>query len=262
MDEDTITGVRQFFQPIVDLSGFEVKHHEVLLRPIDDSSPMDIQRFVEDFESRGDIHILDQWTLRTLHNHHLSGRIPSGHSLAVNISGHSVENPAFQRWFSSFCRASENDLNLIIEITETSPLTDFSIVQKFCDCAKASGFEIAIDDFGSGYAGPEYLQNIPADYLKIDGTIVRDLKDLATWKSIQHTVSICRSRNIQVIAEQIEGASQMKQARLLGCKYGQGYFFGRPDKMLQDREQVLSNMQFSEPSESTKESPEARLLIS
>lgn len=236
-----IAGIRQYFQPIVDLNNFEVKHHEVLIRSIDENNPINVQSFVDDFEDRGDIHLLDQWSLRSILTSHQSGILNPESSFAVNVSAHSIENPAFQRWFNSFCKQAAGQVGLIIEITETSPITDFNLIDTFCDISKASGFEIAIDDYGSGYANDDYLHNIRADYLKLDGSLIRDMKSTETWKQLQETMSVCRRKGIKVIAEQIEVPSQMKQAKLLGCGYGQGYLFGKPAKEQCDRKQVTQN---------------------
>lgn len=240
-ETNKITGVRQHFQPIVDLKTLDVKHHEVLIRSIDDANPMDVQAFINDLEHRGDIHLLDQWSLRSLLTSHQSGMIPPGHSFAVNISAFSIENPAFQRWFTSFCQHAKGQIDMILEITETSPISNFSIINSFCEISKASGFEIAIDDFGSGYADATYLENIETDHLKLDGSLIRNMDSPDTWERLQETMAKCRELGVRVIAEQIEIPSQMKQAKLLGCEFGQGYLFGKPEKYLQDKSQITKN---------------------
>lgn len=240
-DSPGISGIRQYFQPIVDLKNFHVKHHEVLIRPIDDSNPMNVQEFVEEFEHRGDIHLLDQWSLRSILTSHQSGILRPDSSFAVNVSAFSIETPSFQRWFSKYCEQARGKVGLILEITETSPISDFDVINRFCEISKAAGFEIAIDDFGSGYADAEYLKHIDADYLKLDGTMIRSMNSPGTWQELQATMAICREQGIEVVAEQIEVPSQMKQAKLLGCKYGQGYLFGKPAKEQTDRKQVAQN---------------------
>ena len=97
---------------------------------------------------------------------------------------------------------------------------------------RALGCRFALDDFGVGFSSFHYLKNLPIDYIKIDGSFVRNLDSQDEDRVfVKATVDIAKSLGILTIAEFVENGHIMEILNELGTDYGQGYFLGRPDDL-------------------------------
>jgi EAL domain-containing protein (putative c-di-GMP-specific phosphodiesterase class I) len=102
-------------------------------------------------------------------------------------------------------------------------------VQKFMREAKQLGCRFALDDFGVGFSSFYYIKQLDIDYLKIDGSFIRNLRDSANDRVfVQAMVEISRVYGMKVVAEWVENAEIMSLLKDIGVDYGQGYHFGRP----------------------------------
>jgi EAL domain-containing protein (putative c-di-GMP-specific phosphodiesterase class I) len=91
------------------------------------------------------------------------------------------------------------------------------------------GVKVAIDDFGTGYSSLSYLRRLPLDAVKIDRTFIERLTDDPRQAAlVEAIVGLCRSLDLQVIAEGVESQDQAKRLLELGCHLAQGYELGRP----------------------------------
>ena len=94
---------------------------------------------------------------------------------------------------------------------------------------RALGVQLALDDFGTGYSSLSYLHRFPLDTLKIDRSFVMRMGDGGENREIVRTiVALGLNLGMNVVAEGIEDAAQLRDLRALGCKGGQGFFFSRP----------------------------------
>jgi len=122
---------------------------------------------------------------------------------------------------------------LVIEIVESESIENFEEVMHFINKVKSYGCKIAIDDFGTGYSNFEYLMKLKVDYIKIDGSMI---KDIDTNKDAQVIVSIivdfAKRMGIKVIAEFVENESILNKVKELGIEYSQGYHFSMPKEEL------------------------------
>jgi EAL domain-containing protein (putative c-di-GMP-specific phosphodiesterase class I) len=120
-------------------------------------------------------------------------------------------------------------VNLVLEITESESIEDYAMVKDFIDSVHFAGFQVAIDDFGSGYSNFAYLVEMQPDYLKIDGSIIKEiLTDTNSRLVTESIVDIARKLNIAVVAEFVINEAIEAVLIQLGVDYAQGYFYGAP----------------------------------
>jgi EAL domain-containing protein (putative c-di-GMP-specific phosphodiesterase class I) len=120
---------------------------------------------------------------------------------------------------------------LRIEVTEGTLLGDPAAVAKVLQRLRAACIEAALDDFGTGYSSLGYVHRFPLKMIKIDQSFVAPLgqddapRSLAVVGAI---LALAHSLGLEVVAEGIETEQQLRVLRNMGCVYGQGYLFGRP----------------------------------
>jgi diguanylate cyclase (GGDEF)-like protein/PAS domain S-box-containing protein len=118
---------------------------------------------------------------------------------------------------------------LVLEITESAVMENGSGTVETLEELKAMGVRLALDDFGTGYSSLAHLHRFPLDILKIDRSFTAALGDDNQGASIAGAiVSLAQALDLVTVAEGIEDAAQQRRLELLGCTYGQGFLFSRP----------------------------------
>lgn len=120
---------------------------------------------------------------------------------------------------------------LVIELVESEKITSYEPVYEFISQIKKLGCKLAIDDFGSGYSNFEYLVKIDADFVKIDGSIIKQiLFNQNSYEIVKSIIQFCDKMSIKVIAEFISSEELFNEVSKLGIMYSQGYYIGIPQK--------------------------------
>lgn len=123
---------------------------------------------------------------------------------------------------------------VVFEVVESEQVESFEKLSSFITMAKSYGCKVAIDDFGTGYSNFEYLIKLQADYIKIDGSLI---KDIATDQSIcavaETIVNFAKKNNFKTIAEFVASEEIQEKIEELGIDYSQGYLFGKPEEAIQ-----------------------------
>src|SRR4029077_16282391 len=117
---------------------------------------------------------------------------------------------------------------LTLEITESVLLQDADAVMGRLVELHDAGITLALDDFGTGYSSLSYLHRFPIGVIKIDRSFVQRMEDDDGLTILDAIVALAHSLNLELVAEGIEQASQARQLHVLGCGFGQGFFYGRP----------------------------------
>ncbi len=134
---------------------------------------------------------------------------------------------------------------LELELTESS-FMDMEGMKDSIQKLRSAGITIAIDDFGTGYSTFSYIKELPADTLKIDMAFVRDILENENSQAIvKAIVTLADTAGLNVVAEGIELQEQSDMLYRLGCREGQGYYFGRPTMLLEAKETRESRMRDS-----------------
>lgn len=128
--------------------------------------------------------------------------------------------------------------NIELEITEGVLLSGSSLVKETLETFNQIGITLAMDDFGTGYSSLGYLRKYPFDVLKIDRSFVNDIfSKPADRELINAIVAMSDGLGLKVVAEGVETSEQAEFLQMVGCDYGQGYFYSKPitDKQLLDK---------------------------
>lgn len=209
-------------------------HTEILVRMLDeDGSIISPAAFIPAAERYGLMAQIDRWvvrqTLDTLRRC-LTSNTPGDCVVAMNLSAQSLCDDEFLPFvLAELDRCGFSAQHLCFEITETSAIGNLSRAIHFISSLRARGCRFALDDFGSGLSSFGYLKNLPVDFLKIDGSFVRDIEtdamDLALVDSINQIGHVA---GIRTVAEYVETVEIQERLRRLGVDYAQGYAIARP----------------------------------
>lgn len=218
-------------QPIVRLEDRSIRHYEVLLRMRDDEQNIVMpSQFIPVAEQSGQIVAIDRWVL-----HYCVQALArlEGISLAVNLSGQSLHDEELKQYLSAQLLENGADPhNLILEVTETAAVTDFSTARGVLESMREIGCRTALDDFGVGFSSFHYLGQLPVDYIKIDGSFIRSLSISPDSRVIVKAVAdIAAGFGKQAIAEFVDQEALIPLLASYGIEYGQGYHLGRPVPM-------------------------------
>jgi len=132
-----------------------------------------------------------------------------------------------------FHKSGLDGSKICFEITETAAVASFSQANRFIQALKELGCKFALDDFGTGLSSFGYLKHFPVDYLKIDGSFVREiLRDPIDREMVRSINEIGHLTGKQTIAEFAENAEIIQMLTSLGVDYAQGYGVSQPQRVL------------------------------
>jgi EAL domain-containing protein (putative c-di-GMP-specific phosphodiesterase class I) len=118
--------------------------------------------------------------------------------------------------------------SLIVEITESLLIDNLDDVRDTMKHLQTRGVQVAIDDFGTGFSSLTYLQSLPANYLKLDKSMIDALGERRGAHVVKSTIELARGLGMQTIAEGVEEARQRDTLERMGCDLIQGYLLTRP----------------------------------
>lgn len=222
-------------QPIVDLCNQQPlqSHFEILVRWRDTDGnlrpPAEMIAAAERYRlgPRLDRYVLDA-TLTWLEKN--PAALAQVEQCSINIGGTTLVDEDFGDYFAARLRRSPlKPEQLCLEITETSVVRDMTRARRFIDRVGDLGCQFALDDFGTGFCSFGYLRELDVDYLKIDGSFVRELGNGGLPEAVVRSITeIAHVLNKRAVAEQAETEAQLEHLRRIGVDYAQGYVFQRP----------------------------------
>lgn len=221
------TGLTMFYQPVVELETGEIRYYEALvrIRSGDDwISPAVIFPLVEARRLEVD---LDLAVMKRVLEDLRTGKVQRGSGVSINLSGPAVIDRNLPEWLAGF-RPFLADYRIVLEVTETALITQIANAGENLSRLRQQGFEIALDDFGSGYSSFHYLASMPVDTVKFDISLIRGLGDEKQRLIVEHLVAMIDGIGHRLVAEGIEDEDILESVRQAGFKLGQGYYFGRP----------------------------------
>lgn len=222
--------IKVAYQPIVDLRTGRSHHLEALARAPDGTSYASGVAFAEQVGVATELDLfVCQAVLRDLE------QAPADCKVAVNLSGHSIESDLFVATLLELLRSRpRHRAQILFELTETVSLRDINRAARIFNDLRDAGHSICLDDFGVGAASFPYLRDLRFDYVKLDGSYIRNLgrseRDDAILASMMR---LCRQLKVRTIAEHVETPEQVIRLRTLKCDFAQGWLFGEATKQIE-----------------------------
>ena len=221
-------------QPIMSLRApFDSLNFEMLLRMRKaDGQVVGAFPLIETVEAHGHTAKLDFWVLSTslnwIRDH--KERLPNTKFICVNLSGGSLNDEVFlEKAFALLEERSAEASMLCIEITESVALRDLENVGDFANRVRGLGASVALDDFGAGYSSFGYLKDLPADALKVDGSLVKDaMSNLAAESILEALARLAGALCMRSVGEWAENVDAVRMLAKAGFDYAQGYAIAKP----------------------------------
>lgn len=151
------------------------------------------------------------------------------YEFSINLTFEDIKSKNISSFVIEMLKEYNIASKVVFEIVESEGIEDFSQVNNFIDTVRALGCKIAIDDFGSGYSNFEYLIKLNADYIKIDGSLIKDILIDKNSKEIVITiVDFAKRQGFKTIAEFVSSKEIFDRVKELGIDYAQGYYISEP----------------------------------
>jgi diguanylate cyclase (GGDEF)-like protein/PAS domain S-box-containing protein len=224
------------YQPLVDLRSGRIESFEALVRWNHPTRGLvGPNEFIPIAEETGLIVPIGLFVLRRACEQLVRWRATDSDndalSIGVNVSSQQLHDPNFVADVGGTLRATGLAAqHLVLELTESTLLSDTTLVLQRLGALKALGVRLAIDDFGTGYSSLAYLRTFPVDFLKIDRTFVNEVSRQPDQGRVmvRSIIGLGHNLSLTVVAEGIEETEQLDELRDAGCNIGQGFLFARP----------------------------------
>lgn len=225
-----------FFQRIAPLvnTGDKSEHREILLRMVDTTGRLVMPgEFMPVAEKYHLMPLVDRWVIRHLFDTYHTRTQHAAELYAINLSGASLNDEHFPDFLrGQIAEYRIPPASLCFEITETVAIRSLQRASAFIHELREIGCHFALDDFGAGMSSFAYLRALNVDFLKIDGSLVRDVyRDPVCRVMVDAIHNIGKTMNIQTIAEFVENEDIVATLRQIGVDYAQGYGIHRPEPL-------------------------------
>jgi diguanylate cyclase (GGDEF)-like protein/PAS domain S-box-containing protein len=237
LDENRFELFRQTIQPLQP-NAEHGAHYELLIRMRDEQGQLIAPGlFIAAAERYGLMTAIDRWVIAQAFTWLVSEADERERlSLcAINLSGQSLADEKFLPFvIEQFKRSGLSGSCICFEITETAAIASYSQANRFIHALKELGCRFALDDFGTGLSSFGYLKHFPVDFLKIDGSFVKEiLHDPIDREMVRSINEIGHLTGKQTIAEFAENTEIITMLRGMGIDYAQGYGVSEPKRLLQ-----------------------------
>jgi len=230
------------FQPIVSIERPEIYSYECLVR-FTDREPHETQETINFIETSGRALLLDRRVSLRLLDSLNDLSFLDGSPISMNITGHSVSSTTYLNWFESFVKRIKEPSRLIVELTETLPISDIKQSRIFFDFCRSKGIFISLDDYGTGHSHIERLHELPFRGAKLDGDFVLKWHECEKSLSVaKELVELSESFGLTTTAEFVSSIEDINRARMLGYHNAQGHFIGRPECNPTPPTELLKNL--------------------
>ena len=219
-----------FFQPIIDHSHHESKKYETLIRLVKKDGEVISPHYFLEIAKKAKLY---KQLAKIVVRKSFEAFKDNDYEFSINITIDDILDKGFNAYLISILEEYNISDRVIFEIVESEDIEDFDEVENFITKIKAYGCRISIDDFGTGYSNFEHLMRLQADFIKIDGSIIKEIAyNKRSALIISVIVAFAKEMNIETIGEFVETKEINDKLIQLGVNKSQGYFFGKPQASL------------------------------
>lgn len=215
-----------FYQAISDNNSSEITKYECLARMIDENekiiSPLLFIPIAKKIKVYNTVtkNIIDA-SFKTFENNEFE--------FSINLSIEDIMSSQIFKYIIEKLKNSKASKRVTFELLESEAIQDFKIVERFITEVKRHGAKIAIDDFGSGYSNFSYLTKMSIDFIKIDGSLIKDIDvDKNAFLVVETIVKFAKKLGVQTVAEYVHSSTVLNKVKDLGIDYSQGFYIDEP----------------------------------
>lgn len=217
-----------YYQPIVDRNG-TIKKYESLVRMINKNTVLSPYYFL-DISKKTKLYtdiskVVIEKTFDAFKN--------SDKMFSINLTATDILNQEVVTLVFDKLAGIKNTRQVVFELVESDDLYNLKEIEYFLNDIKEKGAKIAIDDFGTGYSNFSYIIKMKPDYLKIDGSLIKNIdSDIFAYNSVKTIIHFAHELNVSVVAEFIHSQEIFEICKKLGVDEFQGYYFGEPNNTI------------------------------
>ncbi|ACM92511.1 diguanylate cyclase/phosphodiesterase [Nautilia profundicola AmH] len=219
--------IEPYFQPIVDTNTTKITKYEVLARLIHPNGVVEsifpYLQIAKDNKLYGDI---TKIIMKKTYDKVIKKEV----DFNINISIEDIlDTSIIKQMYHLYLKNKALSKRTTFEILESEAVEDYNEIRKFLERVKYYGASIAIDDFGSGYSNFEHLINLNVDFIKIDGSLIKQLpSNPDAYKIVKVITDFAKEIDIKTVAEFVIDQKTYEMVRKLGINYAQGFYFYEP----------------------------------
>lgn len=216
------------FQPVVEISSKQVAYYEALVRLELNNKIIPPGEFIPSLEREGDISLLDMQVVKKAISYLATH--PQLHRISINLSAQGFSDERLLPLIKEKLIQYQVDAKRIIfELTESASLNNITATQNMIESLSELGCAFSIDDFGTGFSTFNYLKQLPAESVKIDGSFIVDLtRNSVDYSLVKAIYEVATALGKKTVAEFVENEDTLKILAELGVTYAQGYHLGKP----------------------------------
>jgi diguanylate cyclase (GGDEF)-like protein/PAS domain S-box-containing protein len=236
IEADRLALYYQPYQPLNDGVAANGPHLEVLLRLVEADGAIVLPGvFLPAAERYGIMPSIDRWVISHVFSryHGLCSRFGEGLTCAINLSGATLNAGGILEFIREQAAAHAIPPGAIcFEITETAAINNIRAALQFMTATKALGFHFALDDFGVGTSSLAYLKTLPVDYLKIDGSFVRNIVSDPIDRAMTETINrVGHLMGLQTVGEYAASTEIIAALAEIGVDFAQGFAVQEPEPL-------------------------------
>jgi diguanylate cyclase (GGDEF)-like protein/PAS domain S-box-containing protein len=232
---DALAGDRvvPFYQPIVNAKTLKVEKYEALVRIIEEDGT--VIPPIQFLEISKKVRLYHQITMVMIDKVFEEMAHHPKLQCSINLSIEDIHDTFMNAYIIEKIKQCDYSDRIIFEILESEGIENYETINAFITEIKKYGVKVAIDDFGAGYSNFVYITKLDIDYIKIDGSIIRNIDTDITSQIITKTIIDFASQlNIETVAEFVHSQSIHKYLQTLPLNNLQGYYFGEPSPVIKD----------------------------
>ncbi len=229
-----------YFQPIIDNKSSKISKYESLVRLIkDDGSVVSPFFFLEIAKKAKLYNTITQIVIKKS----FEAFRDLDYEFSINLTPEDIQDIHTVSFIKKTLSNFRNPKRVIFEIVESEEISDYTVVENFIKDVKSYGCQIAIDDFGSGYSNFEHILSLDIDYLKIDGSLIKDIhKDKNAKVITSAIIAFSKKLNRKTVVEFVHNKEIHSIVKELGADYSQGFYLAEPipvEKLMKPKYKTL-----------------------